>query len=116
MKVQVTLEFNSNQEAATALLKLEGLAIEKVEKKEKTKPAPETEAPATEEADLGFDPEPETKPAGKITEEDVVNAARAHAKKHQRANTAKVLEKLGVKSVREIKPENYEKAIKALAV
>ncbi len=74
-----------------------------------------------EEEQLGFDmaeeePPPKTTKK-KLTDKDVNQAAMAHAKKHGRPVTLKLLAKnFKVKSILELKPEQYPKVIAALKV
>lgn len=117
--VKVTLQFDTNEQAAAALLKLEGLVVEKspvkmdAEKPKKEKaPTPAPTPEAAPAIDLG-----EEAPVEKaVTMEDLVKAAQAYSKKHGRENAAKIVAKFGVKSIREIKPENFAKVLNALAV
>ena len=74
--------------------------------------------------ELGFDSAEETEDeapvakapkASKLTDKDVHTAALAHAKKHGRPATLKLLKaKFGVASIAEIKAADYAKAIAAL--
>lgn len=81
-------------------------------KKEESAPTPEPEAAV----DLGFDDAPAaTEPAKALTLEDVVEGFKGYAQKNGRENAGKVLGKFGVKSVRDLKPDSYEKVMKALA-
>lgn len=82
------------------------------------KPAPAAEETKEEESsgaeaddDMGF----EEKPAA-ITMEDVVVAFRdfAGAKAGNRDKAKKVLEKFGITSIKDLKKDQYEKAIKLL--
>lgn len=78
----------------------------------------------TEDADdaLSFDSEdeeeaPKAKKAPKLTEKDVHAAAIAHAKKNTKAKTLELLQKkFKVKSIMELKPEQFAKAIEILKV
>lgn len=54
--------------------------------------------------------------AKKLTDADVNDAAMAHAKKHGREKTLKVLKKFGVKSILELDQDQYAEVVKALAV
>jgi hypothetical protein len=55
--------------------------------------------------------------APKVTDKEVNAAAMAHAKKHGRPKTLAILEKkFGVKSVLELKADQYSKVIEALKV
>ncbi len=121
--------------------KLAGQAETKAPAAKKTKAAPvetaeestdelenfgeEIEAAADEdEGDLGFDemsedeaPAPKATKAKKLTDKDVHSAALAHAKKFTRPVTLKLLAaKFKVKSIAEIKAEDYGKVIAALKV
>lgn len=88
----------------------------------KTKATKKEAAPAkveekTEEPiDLGFDTTPTPAPAAKkLTLEDVIGKLQEYAGKHGRDNAGKILGKFGVKSVRDLKEDSYEKFIKELA-
>lgn len=48
------------------------------------------------------------------TLDDVTKAFQTYAKKHSREKAAAILKKLGAKSVRDIKPGQYEKVLKTL--
>lgn len=92
----------------------------------------ESEAEVTTEDDdnqMGFDMDADTdseaeveepaKPAkkAKLTDKQVNEAAMKHAKKHGRPATLKILEKkFKVKSILELKPEQYAQVIAALKV
>ena len=81
----------------------------------------ETETEETDDA-LSFDSEdeeeaPKAKKAPKLTEKDVHAAAIAHAKKNTKAKTLELLQKkFKVKSIMELKPEQFAKAIEVLKV
>ncbi len=78
----------------------------------------------TDADELGFGEEAEepaaaapAKKAPKLTEKDVNEACKAHARKHGRAETLKVLKgKFNAESIVEIKPELYAKVLAALKV
>lgn len=62
-------------------------------------------------------PKPAKKAAAKTTQKQVNDAAMAHAKKHGRKETLKILAtKFKVKSILELKDEHFAAALKALAV
>lgn len=81
---------------------------------------------STSDDGLNFDSEdeaeeieeqPKAKKAPKVTEKDVNAAAMAHAKKHKKINTLALLQKkFKVKSIMELKPDQYAAAIAALKV
>lgn len=73
-------------------------------------------ADAADNDDLGFDEPPPAKEKKKLKIEDVQIAFRdfAKAKDGNRDKAKKVLEKFKVKSVLDLKPEDFEKAIAAL--
>lgn len=84
----------------------------------------ETETTEDESSEMGFDadeveemPAPKAKKAAKLTDKDVNAAAMAHAKIHGRPMTLKILSgKFKVKSILELKPEQYAQVIAALKV
>lgn len=60
---------------------------------------------------------PKAKAKTKLTDKDVNNAAMAYAKKHGKPATMKILTgKFKVKSILELKPEQYQTVITALKV
>lgn len=60
-------------------------------------------------------PKAKTKKAVKFTEKDVNEACKAHAKEHGKAATLKILNgKFKVKSILELKPEQYAQVIAAM--
>jgi hypothetical protein len=80
----------------------------------------ETDA-AEESEELGFDEETEVeeppKKSKKLTDKDVNAAAMAHAKKHGRPKTLALLEKkFKVKSILELKADQYPAVVAALKV
>lgn len=81
-------------------------------------PTPNEEAtPDADNDDLGFDEPPPAKEKKKLKIEDVQIAFRDFAKGNDgknREKAKKVLEKFKVKSVLDLKPEDFEKAIAAL--
>ncbi len=79
------------------------------------------DTPADEDDALSFDDatdeEPAAKKTKKLTDKDVNAACMAHARKHGKAKTLALLAKtFKVKSILELKPELYSKAIAALKV
>ena len=97
-------------------------------KKRKAAPPVEVEEPIDEETEtleatdedesfLEEETPPPKKSAKKLTEKDVNTAAMKHAKAHTKKETMKILTgKFKVKSILELKPEQYATVIKALAV
>lgn len=77
---------------------------------------------ATDDADdFSFDEDevaaPKSAKSKKLTDKDVNNAAMAHAKENGRKATLSILaKKFKVKSILELKPEQYATVIEALAV
>jgi hypothetical protein len=70
---------------------------------------------ATEETfDLGFGEETTPPPAAKTELADVIDAFKNYAASTNRESAAKVLKSFKVKSVRDLKPEQYENVIATL--
>lgn len=142
LEIQVTLKGKSVQELlaqaqafidADAPVALAGATTGKRSKKAAAPKEDETldtildevaDETATDEELPGFDDEEsgeelEEKPAkksAKITDKDVNTAAMKHAGKHGRPATKAVLAKFKVKSILELKPEQYAKVVQALKV
>jgi hypothetical protein len=84
----------------------------KTEKKGKTAAA---KPPEDENFDLGFgeETEPEAE-AASHTLEDVIDAFKAYATKNSREKAGAILKKFNVKSVRDLKPDQFGKVLAAL--
>ena len=79
-------------------------------KGKKSKPAPEVEEP--EDMDLGEEEDSEDEDQ-ELDLADVIEALKAYAKKTSRDDAKKILKKFKVKSVQDLKPDQYAKIIEA---
>lgn len=85
--------------------------------KSKTTPAPAPVAQAAhDDMDLGFGEDTTPAPVEKkVKLEDVIQSFKVYTQKHDRTAAGKILGKYGVKSVRDLKADQFDKVIRELA-
>jgi hypothetical protein len=76
------------------------------------KKAPKAEKAPEPEEDLGF--EEKTEKPKELTQSDIIDAFRDYAEKNSREKAKAVLEKFKVKSVKDLKSEDYPKVLAIL--
>lgn len=119
-QAQMLIDADANTAVTTATTGKRGKKAKTEAVEEETELLADTET-SEDEGQLGFDMDEEeeepTPSAKKLTDKDVNTAAMAHAKKHGRKETMGILtKKFKVKSILELKADQYPAVIKALKV
>lgn len=122
MKVNISIECNTEAELANIVAKLSGPTTGSgatAKPKTEAKPKAKVEEEKTDaEVDLGFGDEDtkEDAPAPKkLKLEDVIQGFKEYAQKNSREAAGKLLGKHGVTSVRDLKEPQFEKVMKDLS-